>query len=46
MIYLCTDEMGFGIDFGDYLIGFVYDDLPIHFEFPGGTGSYEEPKFH
>lgn len=46
MINLCTDEMGFGIDFGDYLIGFVYDDQPIHFEFPGGTGSYEEPKFH
>lgn len=46
LINLSTDEMGFGIDFGDYLIGFVYDDQPIHFEFPGGTGSYEEPKFH
>jgi hypothetical protein len=45
VIRLCTDEMGFGVDFGDFIIGIVYNKIPCYFEFPGGVGSCNKPNF-
>jgi hypothetical protein len=39
VILLCTDEMGFGVDFGDFINGIVYNKTSYYFEFPGGVGS-------
>lgn len=44
VIRLSTDEMGFGIDFGDYIKGVVYNQTPYYFEFSGGVGSCK-PNF-
>ena len=45
IIRLCTDEMGFGVDFGDFINGITYNKTPIYFEFPGGVGSCNKPNF-
>lgn len=36
-----TDELGYGYDYGDYFLGFRYDDEDYYFEYPGGVGSIE-----
>ena len=38
-IILCTDEMGYGIDYGDFIIGFNYKGAKCYFEYPGGSGE-------
>ena len=37
--------MGYGIDFGDYILGFTYEDSDTYFEFPGGIGQLDTPNF-
>lgn len=44
-IQLSTDEMGFGVDFGDFINGLVYNKTAIYFEFPGGVGVCNKPYF-
>ena len=34
-----TDEMGYGKDFGDYIVGFVYNNAIVDAEFSGGVGE-------
>ena len=34
-IIVSTDEMGYGIDYGDYILGFTYGSSEIYFDFPG-----------
>lgn len=46
LILVSTDEMGYGIDYGDYILGFSYDNLDIYFEFPSGVGQLGSPDFH
>lgn len=46
IIRLSTDEMGFGLDYGDFINGIVYNKTPYYFEFPGGVGSCNKPSFH
>jgi len=46
VILLCTDQMGFGLDFGDFINGVVYNKISYYFEFPGGVGSCNKPNFH
>ena len=46
IIKLSTDEMGFGLDFGDFINGIIYNKTPYYFEFPGGFGSCNKPSFH
>lgn len=45
-IIVSTDEMGYGIDYGDYILGFTYGSSEIYFDFPGGVGQLDTPKFH
>ena len=45
LIVLSTDEMGYGVDFGDYVLGFRYQDENVNCEFPGGVGNLEAPSF-
>ena len=45
LIVLSTDEMGYGVDFGDYVLGFRYEDENVDCEFPGGVGNLEAPSF-
>ena len=33
-----TDELGYGTDYGDFLLGFTYDGEDVEFEYPGGAG--------
>ena len=33
-----TDEMGYGHDYGDYILGFIFNEKKYEFEYPGGTG--------
>jgi hypothetical protein len=44
-LVLSTDEMGYGIDHGDFVIGFTYYDEIVYFEFPGGFGNIDTPSF-
>ena len=37
-ITLSTDEMGYGKDFGDYIIDFTYNNEKIELDFSGGIG--------
>ena len=46
LIIVSTDEMGYGIDYGDYIIGFTYDNSDVYLEFPGGVGPLGSPVFH
>ena len=46
LITVSTDEMGYGIDYGDYIIGFTYDNSDVYFEFPGGVGQLNSPDFN
>jgi len=46
LITVSTDEMGYGIDYGDYIIGFTYDNSDLYIEFPGGVGPQSSPFFH
>jgi len=46
LLVVTTDEMGYGIDYGDYIIGFNYDDSDVYFEFPGGVGQLDSPDFN
>jgi len=41
LIGVCTDEIGFGIDYGDFLLGFKINNTSCHFEYPGGIGPIE-----
>ena len=34
----CTDDMGYGYDYGDYILGFIFDGEKYEFEYPGGMG--------
>tara|TARA_B100000900_G_scaffold281861_1_gene241124 strand:+ start:3161 stop:3814 length:654 start_codon:yes stop_codon:yes gene_type:complete len=45
LIGVSSDEMGFGIDHSDYLLGFKVNDEKCHFEYPGGIGPLETPHF-
>ena len=45
LIVVTTDEMGYGIDFGDYILGFTYENSDTYFEFPGGIGQLGTPNF-
>ena len=45
LLILSTDEMGYGIDHGDYVVGFTYFDEVVYFEFPGGVGNVDTPSF-
>lgn len=45
LIVLSTDEMGYGVDFGDYVLGFRYEDESVDCDFPGGFGNLEAPSF-
>jgi hypothetical protein len=45
VILLCTDEMGYGVCFGDFIKGIVYNKTPFYFDFPGGVGSFNKPSF-
>lgn len=45
LIVVTTDEMGYGIDFGDYILGFTYENSDTYFEFPGGIGQLDTPIF-
>ena len=38
--------MGYGIDHGDYIIGFTYDNSDVYLEFPGGVGPQDSTVFH
>jgi len=33
-----TDGMGYGYDYGDYILGFIFDGKKYEFEYPGGMG--------
>tara|TARA_X000000368_G_C23033978_1_gene713775 strand:- start:1503 stop:2156 length:654 start_codon:yes stop_codon:yes gene_type:complete len=46
LLVVATDEMGYGIDYGDYIIGFTYDNSDVYFEFPGGVGQLDSPDFN
>lgn len=46
LVTVSTDEMGYGIDYGDYIIGFTYDNSDVYLEFPGGVGPQDSPVFH
>ena len=37
-IIVCTDDMGYGYDYGDYILGFIFDGEKYEFEYPGGMG--------
>ena len=37
--------MGYGVDFGDYVLGFRYEDESVDCDFPGGFGNLEAPSF-
>ena len=41
LVTVSTDEMGYGIDYGDYIIGFTYDNSDVYLEFPGGVGPQD-----
>jgi len=45
LLILSTDEMGYGIDHGDFVVGFTYFDEVVYFEFPGGFGNVDTPSF-
>ena len=36
-----TDELGYGTDYGDFLMGIHYDGEDIDFEYSGGVGVVE-----
>tara|TARA_B100000315_G_scaffold113317_1_gene103917 strand:- start:181 stop:747 length:567 start_codon:yes stop_codon:yes gene_type:complete len=36
-----TDELGYGSDYGDYFLGFRYEDDDYYFDYPGGMGNVE-----
>lgn len=46
LVTVSTDEMGYGIDYGDYIIGFTYDNSDVYLEFPGGVAPQGSPVFH
>ena len=46
LITVSTDEMGYGLDYGDYILGFTYDNKDVVFEYPGGVGQLDSPNFH
>ena len=46
LITVSTDEMGYGLDYGDYILGFTYDNEDVDFEYPGGVGQLDSPHFH
>jgi len=46
LITVSTDEIGYGIDHGDYIIGFTYDNSDVYLEFPGGVGPQDSTVFH
>jgi len=46
LILVSSDEMGYGIDYGDFIKGFRYDDLDFYFEFPGGIGQIMTLNFN
>ena len=41
LITASTDEMGIGTDFGDYCLGFKYDDVSYYAEFSSVAKSQE-----
>ena len=45
LIVVCTDEIGFGVDYGDFLLGFKINNTSCHFEYPGGIGPIERLYF-
>ena len=36
-----TDGMGYGYDYGDFILGFIFDGVKYEFEYPGGMGIPE-----
>tara|TARA_B110000003_G_scaffold270375_2_gene302731 strand:- start:25 stop:690 length:666 start_codon:yes stop_codon:yes gene_type:complete len=34
-----TDGMGYGYDYGDYILGFIFDGKKYELEYPGGMGD-------
>ena len=44
VLIACSDEWGFGSDFGDLLVGLRYGDKDYHFEYPGGVGVVHPPS--
>ena len=37
-IIASTDEMAYGADYGDFILGFIFNKQKIYFEYPGGMG--------
>ncbi len=46
MIKINTDEIGFGKDDYNYILGFVYDATEFYFELPGGLGQISTLNFN
>ena len=40
-IIASTDEMAYGADYGDFILGFIFNKQKIYFEYPGGMGLPE-----
>ena len=45
LVVVATDEMGYGIDFGDFVLGFRYEENIVECEFPGGVGVVDSLFF-
>lgn len=43
---LSTDEMGHGVDYGDFIKNIRYENEYIEIEFPGGTAALDSLEFH
>ena len=43
---ISTDETGYGIDYGDFLLNVRYEDINVDIEYPGGVGQLDTPRFN
>jgi len=34
-----TDSAGYGTDYGDFIVGVIYENKKYYFDYPGGAGS-------
>ena len=41
-VFISTDELGYGKDFGDFIRDIKYDEIELDIEFPGGVGDISE----
>ena len=41
-IVASSDELGYGTDYGDFILGLIYEGEEFYLEYPGGVGIVEQ----